>query len=142
MTPYNPALANVALANLDRFEKSAVIPADASGVIPIEPGGEQPGMPPGGEMPPPGAAGAGPMPPGAGVGPPMPPGAGGGPPLPPDAGGAPPVGGGSAEEQLASLNAKMDQLSGMVQGFLMGQESAGGSKGSGGGGNGAKDQLA
>ena len=156
MNSFNPKLAEVALENLIRLgdgdvEKSAVIPADAVGPAPVEPipqqmggmppGGMPPGgggMPPGGELPPElaGAMGGGAPPPEAGG---MPPEGGGGPP-----GGAPPDGQAPIGEQIASLNGKMDQLLGHMQGFMAAvqQIGAGGSGGSKGGGqNEVKDML-
>ena len=47
---FNPNLAAVALEKLSRLEKPAIVPADAAGVAPVEPGGPA-GMAPGG-MPP------------------------------------------------------------------------------------------
>ena len=148
MNSYNPQLSDVALANITRLSKSAFVPSDGGGQLsPVEaeqgapaPGGMPPGVPPealaGGQIPPELAAAA------AGGGGALPPPEGdpaaGGPPADPA---APGMGGGSIEEQLASLNAKLDQTIGLMQGFLLGQQSGGSSKGGGGSGGGANAQI-
>lgn len=143
MARHNAKLAALALERLDRRSKSAFVPADSAGIAPVAPGAP---MPPGGggEIPPevmaamggggmpPGAAPPGAAPPGAG-----PPGGGPGGPVP-DAGEA--SASGSIGEQLASVNSKLDQLIGVLNGFLMGQQAGGGSKG-GGSKAGGNDQM-
>ena len=132
---FNPRLVEVAMANIDRMEKPALVPGGPEGLTPPPPEGG--GMPPemAGGMPPEMAGGmppemAGGMPPDAGAAPP-----GGAPP-----GGAPPGGGDPVLERLASLEGKMDQFTGVLNGFLMGQQSAGGSK-SGGGSGGQNQEM-
>ena len=56
--------------------------------------------------------------------------------------GGPPMGGGDPMmERLSSLESKLDQLMGVLNGFLMGQQAGGGSK-SGGGGSGGQGDVA
>lgn len=152
MAPFNVKLAHVALANINRsdssVEKRSFTPADSAGVMPVDPGAG--GMPPGmspdmmmgggggggmdmGGMPPDGG-----MPPGGGGAPPPEAGGGGGGPIP---GGPTDTGGSSIGEQLQSLNSKMDQVIGVVNGFLMGQQAGGGSKGGGGGAGNVNQQM-
>lgn len=133
---YNPKLAAVAEENINRIlKKSAFVPAGPGGTLnsgmgPPSPGGPPPMMPPGGPPP--------------GMGPEMPPMGGPEGELPPQAlaalmGGAPegaPPEGQATEAKLEAISAKLDQLIGIISGFLMGQQTGGGNKKpSGGGGN-------
>lgn len=134
---YNPKLAAVAEENINRIlKKSAFVPAGPGGTL--DPG--MSGGPPGVGGPPPGMSG---MPPGA----PMDPSMAGGGELPPEAMAALMGGGGAPEGQdtaakLDAIAAKLDQLIGIINGFLMGQQAAGGKKPAGSGGNGGNnDEL-